>query len=207
MPLSDTAQTQYNPDSIFWRATLLGVRDNARVQQCRRFERVLVQEKGTYETALGDTEDSVWLQRGLHVGGAYIEQVNEMIVAAGEALENAFQLRGGRLRRQRHHPIHDLVDPGLVDRVAVAQFRPLAGTGAAEPGRRPAARHSSWWRSGETLPSSNAPEVRAEAVHAPIRGSPCWCRRRFSTATCQRPRKSTKPEGIHAYRVSTCCPE
>ena len=59
MPLADRAQAEDEAPAAFRRAGLIGMGDDARVEQRRRFEGIFVQEIGADELALGFCESRV----------------------------------------------------------------------------------------------------------------------------------------------------
>src|SRR4029077_5693615 len=94
MPFSNRTQAQYEASSALRRAGLIGVSDDARIEQRGRLERILVEEIGTHQLALFPCESGVRRERFLHFIGTCLEYLQQITVAALEILEDLGQLVG-----------------------------------------------------------------------------------------------------------------
>ena len=74
MPFADRAQAEDEATSAFRRAGLIGMGDDARIEQRRRFEGIFVQEIGADQLALVLGEGGVGGERLFHLVGARLER-------------------------------------------------------------------------------------------------------------------------------------
>src|SRR5579864_3789436 len=122
MPFADGAKAQDEPTALVRRAGLIGMPDDARIEQGRRLERVLVQKIRTDQAALRLIQFRMRLERLFHVLGAPLENLEQVSVAAGEILEHLIQLLRGRIGIEAKNPVDDTVGPRLIDRVEVPRL-------------------------------------------------------------------------------------
>ena len=104
MPFADGAKAQDEPAAIFRRAGLVGMPDDAWIEQGRRFERILVKKIGPDQAALRLVQWGMRLERLFHLGGARLENVEQVPVAAFEILKHLAQLLRGTLRHRAEEP-------------------------------------------------------------------------------------------------------
>ena len=95
VPFADGTQAQDEPTAVCRRAGLVGMAHDARIEQGRRLERVLVQEVGSDQAALRLVQDGMRLQRVFHLGGARLEDLEQVAVTAFEILEHFGELPRG----------------------------------------------------------------------------------------------------------------
>src|SRR5450631_3352729 len=122
MPFAHRPQTQDETASAFRHAGLVGVRDNAWIEQGRGFERILVQEVGADQLALHLGKLGVSKERVFHVDGARLEGRQQVAMAAQEVLQYVGQLVRRYRRVKRQHPSDDVIGARLVGRVEVTRF-------------------------------------------------------------------------------------
>ena len=75
MPFADRTKAQNEPTAIYRRTGLVRVAHDARIEQGRRFERVLVKEVGSDQAALRLVQYGMRLQRIFHLGRARLEDL------------------------------------------------------------------------------------------------------------------------------------
>ena len=135
MPFADGAKAQDKSAAIFRRAGLVGMPDDARIEQGRRFERILVEKIRADQAALRLVQFGMRLERLFHLGGARLEDVEQISVTAFEVFEHVAQLLRGSLGIEPKHPVDDMIGPGLVGRIEVSGLsRRLEGPDD-DPGR------------------------------------------------------------------------
>ena len=122
MAFADGAQTQDEATAIFRRASLVGVSDDARVEQGRRFERVFVQKIRADQAALGVIQFGVRFQRVFHFRGARLEDIDQIPVAAFEIVEHIAQLLCGGFGIEPQDPVNDMIGPYLIGGVEAPGF-------------------------------------------------------------------------------------
>ena len=120
MPFPDGAKAEDEATPAFRRAGLIGMRDDARIEQRRRFEGIFVQKIGADQLALCLGESGMRREGIFHFVGARLEGRQQVAVAALEILEHVGQLGGHRLGIERQDPVDDVVRPGLVGGIEVA---------------------------------------------------------------------------------------
>src|SRR5215204_1611228 len=92
MPFADRAKAQDESTTMFRRAGLVGMPDDAWIEQGRCFERILVEKISADQPALRLVQLGVRRERVFHLGGARFENVEQVSVAAVEILEHLAQL-------------------------------------------------------------------------------------------------------------------
>jgi len=75
--------------------------DNARIEQCRRFEGIFVQKIGSDQLALSLGENGMRSKGVFHFIGTCLEDLQQVAVAAFKILEDIGQLAGRRLGGKR----------------------------------------------------------------------------------------------------------
>ena len=120
--LADRAQAEDEPASAIGSARLIGMAHDARIEQGRRFERILVQEVGADQLALRLRESRVRLERIFHFGGPRLEDIEQVPVPAFEILQHLGKLLGRRLGIEAEHAVDDVIGPGLVGLVEVPRL-------------------------------------------------------------------------------------
>ena len=122
MPFPDRAKTQDEAPPAFRRTRLIRMGDNARIEQCRRFEGIFVQKIGSDQLTLYLGERSMSSKGAFHFVGARLEDLQQVAVATFEILEDIGQLAGRRLGVKRQDPLNDMVRTRLVRGVEVARL-------------------------------------------------------------------------------------
>lgn len=87
MSFADGAQTQDETTAIFRRASLVGVLDDARIEQGRGLERVFVEKICADQAALRCVQFGMGFQRVFHFCGARLEDIDQVPVTAFEIVE------------------------------------------------------------------------------------------------------------------------
>ena len=119
MPFADGAKAQDESAAIFRGTRLVGVPDDARIEQGRRLERVLIEKIRTDEAALRLIQFGMWLERIFHLCGARLEDIEQIPVTAFEVFEDIAQLLRSSFRIEPKNPADDMVGPGLIRRIEV----------------------------------------------------------------------------------------
>ena len=122
MPFTDGAKAQDESAAILRRAGLVGMPDDAGIEQGRRLERILVEKVSPDQTALRLVELGMGFQRVLHFRGARFENVEQVPVAAFEVFKHLAQLLRGSFGIKPKHPANDMIGTDLVSRVEVARL-------------------------------------------------------------------------------------
>ncbi len=123
MPFPDRAKAEDEAAPAFRRAGLIGMGDDARIEQRRRFEGIFVEKIGPDQLALDLGETRVRRKGVFHLVGARLEGRQKIAVAALEILKDIGQLAGCHLGIERQDPVDDMVRPCLVGGVEVAAAR------------------------------------------------------------------------------------
>jgi hypothetical protein len=97
MSFTDGAKAQDEPTAVLRRTRLVRVPDDARIEQRRCFERVLVKKIRSDQTALRPIQNDMRLQRLFHVCGACFEDLKQVSVTPFEILEDFRELSLGRV--------------------------------------------------------------------------------------------------------------
>ena len=92
MSFAHGAKAENEPPVAGWRTGLIRVGNDARIEECGRFEGVFVQELGPDELALHWTKGFVRPEGILHVVCAQFERLQEIAMAPLEVLEHIGKL-------------------------------------------------------------------------------------------------------------------
>src|SRR5579859_2541223 len=120
--LADSAQAENEAQAACRYPRLIGVWHDARIEQCRRFERILVHEVGADELALNFGKGGMRREGCLHLVGTKLERLQQVAMPALEVLQHIRQLVCRLLRVEIENALHDMVGPRLVGRVEVSRF-------------------------------------------------------------------------------------
>jgi len=96
--------------------------DDARIEQCRRFEGIFVHEIGAHQPSLRLCEGRMGSKRLFHFIGARLEYLEQISMATLKVLENFGQLFVSRFRIERQDSIDDVIRPRLVCGVEIPRF-------------------------------------------------------------------------------------
>lgn len=120
MPFADGAKAQDEPAAVFRRARLVGMPDDAWIEQGRGFERIFVEKIGPDQSALRLAQWSMGVERLLHFRCARLENFEQVSVPAPEVLKHLAQLLHGRFGIKPKHPANDMIGTDLVGRIEVS---------------------------------------------------------------------------------------
>ncbi len=123
MSLADCAQTQDEATAILRRASLIGMSDDARVEQGRRLERVFAEKIRTDKAALRLVQFGMRCQRVFHVRGTGFEYIDQIPVTAFKIIEHIAQLLCGGFGIEPKHPANDIIGSNFIGGVEVSWFR------------------------------------------------------------------------------------
>src|SRR4051794_24839591 len=98
MAFADGAKAQNEPAALLRCATLVRVAHDARIEQRRRLERIFVQKIRPNQPALRLAPCWMRIKDRLHLGGAGLENVDQVSVATLEVFQHVGQLSRGGLR-------------------------------------------------------------------------------------------------------------
>jgi len=114
---TDCSETQNVSAPTLGRSGLVGVANDARVEQGRCFERIFVEKIGTDQLALYFAEYNMGCEGGFHFGGSLFEYLQQVPVAAIEIFEHVVQLTFRGLGIEPENPVDDMVRSRLVSRI------------------------------------------------------------------------------------------
>ena len=120
MPFADGAKAQDEPAAVFRRARLVGMPDDAWIEQGRGFEGIFVEKVGPDQSKLRLAQWSMGVERLLHFRCARFENFEQVSVPAPEVLKHLAQLLHGRFGIKPKHPANDMIGTDLVGRIEVS---------------------------------------------------------------------------------------
>ena len=135
MPFANGTKAQDESTAILRRASLVGVPYDARIEQGRRLERVLVEKIRTDQAALRLIQFGMWFERLFHLCGAHLKDIEQIPVPAFEILEHITQLLRSNIGTELKNPANDMVGPDFVGRVKVSGFSRRFEGSDDDPGR------------------------------------------------------------------------
>ena len=135
MTFADSTQAQDEPAPSLGCAGLVGVPDDARIEQGRGFERILVKKVGTDQVALRFAQHGMRLQGTFHLNRARIEDLEQVPVAALEIVEHVLQLLIGSVLIEPQHSADDMIGARLVGRVEIPGLDRRLERPHEDPGR------------------------------------------------------------------------
>ena len=98
------------------------MRHDARIEQCRGFERIFIEKIGADQLTLNFGKSAVRRQGPFHFVGAGFERLQQVAVAAQEILQHVGELAGSCLGIECENPLDDMVGARLVGRIEIARF-------------------------------------------------------------------------------------
>ena len=119
MTFANGTKAQDEAASSIWRASLVGMTHNTRIEQRRRFERVLVKEIRTDQVALCFCQHSMRFQCIFHLSGTRREDLKQVSMATLEVVQHILQLLLGGARLKFEHPADNMIGPRLVGRIEI----------------------------------------------------------------------------------------
>jgi hypothetical protein len=129
MSFADGAQAQDESTAVLRRAGLVGVPDDAWIEQRRRFKRILMKKIRTDEAALRLIQFGVRLKCLFHLRSARLEEIEQIPVTAFEIFKHITELPLGSFGIEPKHPVDNMIGPDLVGWIEVAGFsRRLEGS-------------------------------------------------------------------------------
>ena len=120
MALADGAKAQDEPATVFRRARLVGMANNAWIEQGRGFERIFVEKIGPDQSTLRLAQWRMRVERLFHFRCARLKNFEQVSVPATEVLEHLAQLLHRRFGIKPKHPANDMIGTDLVGRVEVS---------------------------------------------------------------------------------------
>jgi len=120
MPFANGAQAQDEPAAVFRCTRLVGMTDDAWVEQGRGFKGIFVEKIGSDQSTLRLAQWRMGVERVLHIGGTRLENFEQVSVPAPEVLKHLAQLLHGRFGIKPKHPANDMIGTDLVGRVEVS---------------------------------------------------------------------------------------
>src|SRR6266545_4150969 len=122
MTFANGAKAQDESTAIFRGAGLVGIADDARIEQGRCLERVLVEEIRADQAPLRLAQCGMLVERRLHLSGTCLENIEQIPMATFEVLEHVAQLLGGSFGIEPKYPVDNMIGPDLIGRVEVARL-------------------------------------------------------------------------------------
>lgn len=120
MPFANGAKAQDESAAVFRRARLVGMTNNAWIEQGRGFERIFVEKIGPDQSTLRLAQWSMGVERLLHFRCARLENIEQVPVPALEVLKHLSQLLCARFGIEPKHPGNNMIGANLVGRVEVS---------------------------------------------------------------------------------------
>ena len=135
MTFANGTKAQDESTAILRRTGLVGVPDDAWIEQSRRFKRILMKKIRTDEAALRFIQFSMRLERLFHLRSAGLEEIEQIPVTTLEIFEHIAQLSFRRFGIKPKNPFNNMVGSNLVGWIEVSGFsRRLEGPDD-DPGR------------------------------------------------------------------------
>lgn len=122
MPFADGAKTQNESTAVLRRASLIGVPDNAWIEQGRRLERIFMKKIRSDQPALRLVQFSMWFKCSFHLRGSRLEEIEQISVTTFKIFEHICQLPRGGFRIEPKHSVDDMIGPDLVGWVEISGF-------------------------------------------------------------------------------------
>ena len=122
MSFADGAEAQNESAAEFWRACLIGMPNDAWIEQGRGFERILVEKISSNQAALGLAQLGMGLERIFHLSGACFENVEQIPVTALEIFEHLAQLLCCNIGIEPQNSVDDMIGADLVRGIEVARL-------------------------------------------------------------------------------------
>ena len=135
MAFAHGAKAQDEPTAILRSAGLIGVPDDARIEQGRRLERILMKKICTDQATLRFIQIGMWFERVFHLRRAGLEDLQQVPVTTFEIFEHIAQLLRRCFGIEPKNPVDDVVGPGLIGWIEVSGFSRRFEGSDDDPGR------------------------------------------------------------------------
>ena len=112
MAFADRPKAQNEAAAMLWRAGLVGMRHDARIEQGRGLERIFMQKIGADQETLGFAQFSMGFERLFHLCGAHVENGDQIAVTTFEIFKYLDQLSRGRVGDRVEAPYRQYDWPG-----------------------------------------------------------------------------------------------
>src|SRR6266851_8577603 len=122
MSFANGAKAQDESTAIFRCASLVGVPDDARIEQGRCLERVLVEKIRADQAPLGLVQLGMLLERRLHLCGACLENIEQIPMPTFEVFKHVAQLLRGSVGIEPKDPVDNMICADLIGWVEVSRF-------------------------------------------------------------------------------------
>ena len=120
MAFADGAKAQDEPAPAVPHTRLVRVTNNARIEQGRRLERILMQEIGADQLTLSFGKHGMWIECSFHLSRTNTEQLQQIPMAPGKILEDVRQLLSHLGRHKPENTLDDVIGSRLVHRIEIA---------------------------------------------------------------------------------------
>ena len=120
MPLADGAKAQDESAAIFRRAGLVRMPHDARVEQGRSLEGVLVEKIRADQPALSPIQFGMRRERFFHVIGARFESIEQVSVTTIKIFKHVAQLLSGGFGIQTKNSVDNIVGSDLIGCIEVS---------------------------------------------------------------------------------------
>src|SRR6187402_1572638 len=122
MPLADGPKTEDEAQASLGGLRLIGVRDDAGIEQGGGFERILTEKIGAHQLTLRLGEDAVRRKSILHFIRAGLEPLEQVTMSPLEIFEDISKLNCNGFGTERENPVDDMICAHLVGRIEVARL-------------------------------------------------------------------------------------
>ncbi len=122
MPFANGAKAQDESAAMFRCARLVGMPNDAWIEQGRGFERILIEKISPDQATLRLIQLRMRFERVLHLGGARFKNIEQIAVATCEVLKHLAQLLRGSFGIEPQHAVNDMIGADLVSRVEVSRL-------------------------------------------------------------------------------------
>ena len=135
MSFANGAKAQDESAAMFRRAGLVGMPNDAWIEQGRGFERIFVEKISSNQSALRLSQLSMRFEHVLHLGGTRFKNIEQVAVAACEVFEHLAQLLRGSFGIEPKHAVNDMIGADLVSGIEVPRLSRWLEGPDDDPGR------------------------------------------------------------------------
>src|ERR1041384_2986919 len=122
MPFAHSAQAQDESATVLRRARLVGIADDARIEQGRRLERVFMKKIRANQATPRLIQCDMRLKCLFHFCSTGLENLKQIPMTALEIFEYFRQLPGGSLGLELKNPINNAFGPRLIGWIEISGF-------------------------------------------------------------------------------------